>query len=65
MIDYANATQTVANGYQKLLSLSANMLDNINKLFDRVLTIEQHHKKYSEVFYQYKDLAKEMHEKSE
>lgn len=64
-IDYANATRTVANGYQKLLSLSADMLDNINELFDRFLTIEQHHEKYSEVFYQYKDLAKEMHEKSE
>ena len=65
MVDYANATRTVANGYQKLLSLSADMLDNINELFDRFLTIEQQHEKYSEVFYQYKDLAKEMHEKSE
>lgn len=62
MIDYANSTQEVANAYNGLISTYADWLDSDNTLFDKFLTIHQHHETYSEVLYQYKDLAKRMHE---
>ena len=60
VIEHDNSIRTVLNSTTNIISIHKDMLDNNNKLFDKFLTIEQEHSKYSEVLYQYQDLSKKM-----